>query len=158
MPLFRSDASFPCRLASVRVQCKRCGAQRWDGPGWQLQQRLAAALQAGAALGEALLPPHGADAPRAAAAKAAAAALARFQWEAAGAGAAGSGTVPPDAAAAKDSGSGSSGGDEEERGQQRGAPGLPSLAPDDLSHLVASLLSENRECGWPAWKRAFSGC
>lgn len=79
---------------SGALQCNACGAPRWEGPGFQLEQRLAAALQAGAALGASLLPLHGGDGPAAAAAAAAAAALARFRWEAGEAGAQPGGALP----------------------------------------------------------------
>lgn len=129
------------------VQCLQCGAPRWEGPGWQLQQRLAAALQAGAALSDALLPPHGADAPAAAAAKAAAAALARFRWEAAGAAAAAGGR-----AAAPDADGGRGGSDGEAPGRRGdAAAGLPTLDGSDhrfreLADLAAGMLAESREC------------
>ncbi|KAL4442112.1 hypothetical protein ABPG77_011373 [Micractinium sp. CCAP 211/92] len=75
-------------------KCSACGAPRWEGPGFQLEQRLAAALQAGAALGASLLPLPGGDGPAAAAAAAAAAALARFRWEAGEAGTQPAGYLP----------------------------------------------------------------
>ncbi len=129
-----------------------CGAPRWEGPGWQLQQRLAAALQAGAALEDALLPPHGADAPMAAAAAAVEAALARFRWEAAGAGA--SRVAPPDATAQR-SGSGSessgdrSGSDADAAATALAAAGLPSFQQGDefrsLAELAARMLAHSSE-------------
>lgn len=131
-------------------QCQECGAPRWDGPGWQLEQRLAAALQAGAALGDALLPPYGAGTSGAAAVAAASAALARLRWEAAGA--AGDAAVPPDAAAAAGQDSGSEGGS---KGEAAAPPhgllaaGLPSLAGEtafeELTELAASMLADSRE-------------
>lgn len=136
-------------------RCSRCGAPRWEGPGWQLQQRLAAALQAGAALEDALLPPHGLDAPMAAAAAVAEAALARFRWEAAGAAA--GGAAPPDAAA-RGAGTGSgSGSSDDEAAEVRAATaaalaaaGVPGFARGDefrsLAEMVARMLADSSEC------------
>lgn len=140
-------------------RCKACGAPRWEGPGWQLQQRLAAALQAGAALEDTLLPPHG-DAPMAAAAAAAQAALARFRWEAAGAGAASS--APPDATA-QQRGSGS--GSDSPKGDSGAvaaaafaAAGLPNFERGDefrsLAELAARMLAHSSEWGWAGVVRA----
>ena len=154
----RGDAASPLALAPrpghpqappplLPVQCQHCGTPRWEGPGWQQDQRLAAALQAGAALGAALLPPHGADAPAAAAEEATAAALARFRWEAAGAAAAGE-RPPPDA----------DGSDGEAAGGWQAAA-LPELdskqAFGDLTRVAATMLAESRESGAGA---ARGGC
>lgn len=126
------------------MQCARCGAPRWDGPGWQLQQRLAAALQAGAALSTALLPARGSDAPAAVAAAAAQAALARLRREAAAG-----------AAAAGGSGGGRAGGgdssDDEEAAvaAAAAAAGLPSFEQGDefrsLAEMAGDMLAESSE-------------
>lgn len=131
--------------------CRRCGAPRWQGPGWQLEQRLAAALQAGAALSDSLLGPHGTDAPAAAAAEAAAAALARFRWEAAGAAA--GGAVPPDARTSGRGGSDSDSSSDAEAYVAAATAGLPAFHSGDwfhsLAELASSMLAESREWGLP---------
>ena len=136
------------------TQCFRCGGPRWDGPGWQLEQRLAGALQAGAALSHALLQ-HGGDAPAAAAA-AATAALARFQWEAGEAGAAAQGSAPPDAHASgslgeHEHGGGAALGGAAAAATAAAAVALPSFDAEDefrsLAELAGRMLADSCECG-----------
>ena len=141
-------------------RCLSCGSPRWEGPGWQLQQRLAAALQAGAALSSAVLAPLASGGARAAAQDAAATAVARFRCEAAAAAAAVGGAALPDAL--DDGGSGSGGDSEGEEGalamqlQQQQQPALTGkwMAPsfgrveevDNLAELAYAMLAES--CEW----------
>lgn len=134
-------ADLPACPPAAALQCSACGAPRWEGPGFQLEQRLAAALQAGAALGASLLPLPGGDGPAAAAAAAAAAALARFRWEAGEAGAQPAGHLP-DADHAEEAG---------EAAVAAPLSGLPRFELEEefegLAELAADMLLHSSEWG-----------
>lgn len=135
------------------LQCFKCGAPRWEGPGWQLEQRLAAALQGSAALPALPLPPRGSDECEAAAALAAQAALQRMRREAAGAareGAALTGVAPLGSLIPQGPATGSAESSEDEAlAATAAAAGFPSFSAGDefrsLADLTGHLLADSSE-------------